>query len=94
MLVDHRLTPTTEAVHDTHVILCLSCEASNFLALHDRPSSFRVKQVGKDCRTMAARISKFSIPVLERDDVQRQGDLHRGYDTTIPIHLRSNRLQS
>lgn len=63
MLVDHRLTPTTEAVHDAHVVLCLSCEARDLLALDDRPSGFRVKQIGKDCRAVAAGLSDVSIPV-------------------------------
>ena len=64
MLVDHRLTPTTEAIHDTHVVLCLSCEASDFLALHDRLASLRVKQVGKDRRAMTAVVFGVSVPVL------------------------------
>jgi hypothetical protein len=64
MLVDHRLTPAPEAVHDTHVVLRLSCEASDLLALNERFSSLRVKQVGKDRRAMAARAFEFSIPVL------------------------------
>jgi hypothetical protein len=61
MLVDHWLTPTTEAVHDTHVVLCLSCEASDFPALHERFSSRRIKQTGKDCRAMTAKLSELLV---------------------------------
>lgn len=54
MLVDHRLAPSTQAVHYAHVVLSLSSEAGDLPALHHRISSLGIEKVGEDCRAVAA----------------------------------------
>ena len=54
VLIDHRLVPRTQTIHDAHVVLRLSREACDLLAFYNRLLGVGVEQVGEDGRTMAA----------------------------------------
>lgn len=55
MLVDHRLVPRTQAVHDAHLVLRLGREARDLLAFYDGLPGI-IENVGEDCRTVATII--------------------------------------
>ena len=74
VLIDHRLVPRTQAVHDAHVVLRLSREACDLLAFYNRLLGVEVKQVGEDGRTVAASTSCVRN---ETDDVHRNGILRQ-----------------
>jgi hypothetical protein len=72
VLIDHRLVPRTQAVHDAHVVLRLSREACDLLAFYNRLLGVDVKQVGENGRTVAASTSCVRN---ETYDVHRNGNL-------------------
>jgi hypothetical protein len=83
VLIDHRLVPRTQTIHDAHVVLRLSREACDLLAFYNRLLGVEVKQVGEDGRTVAASTSCVRN---ETDDVHRNGILRQPTYTadTIP----------
>ena len=74
VLIDHRLVPRTQTIHDAHVVLRLSREACDLLAFYNRLLGVEVKQVGEDGRTVAASTSCVRN---ETDDVHRNGILRQ-----------------
>ena len=74
VLIDHRLVPRTQTIHDAHVVLRLSREACDLLAFYNRLLGVEVKQVGEDGRTVAASTSCIRN---ETDDVHRNGILRQ-----------------
>ena len=91
MLVDHWLLPRTQTVHDAHVVLCLSREARDLLALYNGLSGLGIEEIGKDRWTVAASKcwvrEMITLPQVERLD------LHSRHDTALLPNLRGNLLQ-